>query len=74
MIAPARSVVTQCLIDMVVSVKSTGKVADLEDVSEDSIQVSSHYHFQRDKQLEVEEYNLSDILDSVIPSLEITEI
>lgn len=39
MLAPSRTLVTQSLIDLVMSVKSTGKVTDLEDVSEESIQV-----------------------------------
>ena len=39
MLAPSRTLLMQCLIDLVMSVKSTGKVTDLEEVSEESIQV-----------------------------------
>lgn len=38
-LSPDRSLCIRELVDMVISVKETGKVTDLEDVGEESVQV-----------------------------------
>ena len=44
-LSPDRSLCIRELVDMVISVKETGKVTDLEDVGEESVQVNIYYRF-----------------------------